>query len=928
MSSISSDNSPQKLFIIDLMAMAFRCFHAFGQRPLSTSKGLPTSAIYGCAVSLLKILNEEKPDYLVVASDSKSKNFRHEIYPEYKANRSDMPEDLSAQIPYIFELIESLGIKLLKEEGFEADDIIGSLTTQLGTADIHSYIVSGDKDFMQLINDHTYLYTTKKGGIINIVGENEVFEKFGCKPNQVIDALAIIGDTADNVPGVSGIGEKGAAKLIQAYGSLDAIYENIEEISAKRQKNALEASKDTAYLSKELVIIKTDMPLGHSVEDFKIDVSLCVANEKLLNLFESLEFNTLAKKVSTLMNSPEPASEPTAQNDKSSEAKVIPSRPTNYKLINSISDLNSLVETLSNSEIFCFDTETTGLNIVNDQPVGIAFSNEPERAYYLPLHEKHRGTELPEDTVFEAITKIFSLNCRKLAHNLKFDLQMMKNFGVKVEGPFEDSMLASYCLESNIRDHGLDKLIEKHFGHQMIPLSEILGPKKNKNILDVDINELATYACEDADYTLKLFTLLEPKLIEMQVENVYRNIEVPLATVLAEIEQNGIYINIDTLMKISEELSEITTKTAQEIYEIAGEEFNINSPKQLQEIIFNKLKIHEKLNIKRIKKTKSGYSTDVSVLEKLSKHPLAAKILEYRTAAKLKSTYVDTLPQLVDEKTKRLHTHFHQNGTATGRLSSSNPNLQNIPIRTNMGKKIRTAFQAQDKDHVLISADYSQVELRLLGHIAHEENLIKAFENDEDIHRATASKVFGVTPENVTPDMRSRAKAINFGIIYGMGPQRLASETGVTTKEAKEFIEKYFSSYPKIRDYIQSSKEFAKENKYTQTLTGRKRPLPEIESENRLTQVNAENMAINSPIQGSAADLIKVAMLNVQKSLKDESMKTRMLLQVHDELVFEAPNDEVQKVCELVKNSMENAIQLKVPLLVEVGSGTDWLQAH
>ncbi len=916
----------KRLFIIDSMAMAFRNFHAI--RALSTSQGTPVNAVYGSLMFLAGLIEKERPDYFVFATDSQEKTFRHEVYEAYKANRSDMPEDLAVQIPLIYRLFEAFKAPLLKTPGLEADDLIGTLVSQYASDELHCFIVSGDKDFMQLVNDNVSLYSPKKGGEVQICDASGVFEKFGCSPHQVIDILALIGDSSDNVPGVPGIGEKGAAKLIQEFGSLDNIYENLHRISNQRQKTGLEGNKEQAYLSKHLVTIKTDAVLPWSLEELRCDPERAIANPEMLAFVEEMEFKSYTEKTKTRLKALA-SKDAGAQPSIAAAANAGGKRPRelfDYRTIATEADFTCLRENAQSAKVLAFDTETTGLDRIASVPIGVSLSFREGQAVYIPLHEKHR--QLPEDFILGEIKTILEReDLLKVAHNAKFDLQMLHNIGIEVKGPFADTMIASHLLDTSERGHGLDECCVRHLSYTKIPTKTLLD--KQGSMLSAALEDLTEYASEDADFTLRLWEILGPQIEAKSLQKVFYEVEMPLIPVIARMELTGVHLDVEMLHTISEKLSITMKRLETEIYEIAGETFNINSTKQLQTIIFEKLKIHELLGLKRLKKTKTGYSTDVSVLEQMEEHPLGSALLKYRTVAKLKSTYVDSLPQLIHPKTERLHTNFHQTGTTTGRLSSNDPNLQNIPIRSEEGREIRRAFAASQKDWVIISADYSQIELRILAHLADESNLRQAFVDQQDIHTATAARIFGVDPKAVDGNQRAQAKAINFGIIYGMGPQRLARETGVSMKEAKEFIDRYFATYPGIRSYIERSIQFAREHEYTQTITGRRRTLREInETKDRMILANAQNIAVNAPVQGSAADLIKIAMVKVQKKLEETQSRARMLLQVHDELVFECPKEEVEAVSALVRREMEEAYAFSVPLKTEVGIGANWLEAH
>ena len=948
-------NQPKRLFIIDAMAMAFRNYHAFGQRPLMTSAGIHTSAVFGSAMFMTKLIEDEKPDLVIVATDSKEKTFRHDMYPAYKANRKEMPADLADQLPYFFELFTAMGIPVLRQPGMEADDLIGSICHKFASDDTHCFIVSGDKDFMQLVSPHVFLYSPKKNEPALLVSYAGVAEKFGCKPEQVIDVLALIGDTSDNVPGVHGIGDKGAAKLIADYHTLEGIYENLESIKNAKLKNALTADKDNAFLSRKLVTIKTDIPLDVTPDDMRLNGD-ALANDKLLDLFTRMEFRGLTTKtkdrlttgqtsapaaMSSSDNPGVPGAEPSSPLDRAIDLEMSSAGSATtpndsktklgkeYLIANTPELVMRLAQELRDAVMFSFDTETTGLDRVADVPIGISVSTKSGHAWYVPLLQKHLTGWLTPDFIREQLGPVFADTKKiKIAHNLKFDLQMFKNAGLKINGPYGDTMLASYVLNPLSREHSLDFCAMESLQFKKIPTTALMGPKYEIPMSDVPLEDLGTYACEDADIVFRLHERYTDHLKSVNLYDVYNNIEVPLAPVIARMEHAGVHVDADALGEISIKLDKRIKELELVIYREAGEEFNINSPKQLQVILFEKLAIHTKLGLTRIKKTKSGFSTDVSVLESMEEHPLPRAILEYRTFAKLKNTYVDTLPQLINQKSGRIHTSFHQTGTATGRLSSSDPNLQNIPIRKEEGREIRKAFTASLPDRLIISADYSQIELRLLAHIANDEGLKAAFASGLDIHTATAAKIFSVSPESVTPELRSNAKAINFGIIYGMGPQRLARDTGVTMSEAKTFIEKYFEGFPRIRAYIDSAKSKARETGYSLTMTGRRRPIPEIHSKDRGVMINGENMAVNSPIQGSAADLVKLAMIETQKRLDASGLDAVMLLQVHDELVFECHESAKDAVMSLVRDSMEHAMNLSVPLKVEIGAGKNWLEAH
>ena len=752
-----------------------------------------------------------------------------------------------------------------------------------------------------------------------------------------------MGDTADNIPGVFGIGEKGAAKLISAYSTLEGIYDHIDEIKNEKQRNGLIDNKEMAYLSRKLLTIKTDLKLPWNLEDMALDVAKASANNELLALFQELEFRSLSARVAADLKDRNAVESPVTATPKKLTLPALELLPgpdeatidevdhrvrEGYSLVNNKAGLAAFADDLKLALEISFDTETTGLNCINDRPIGASIASETGKAWYLPIVDQHLDGITPAQVLAVLKPILEDPKRTKVAHNAKFDIQMLKNVGIEVSAPLIDTMICSWLLDSTSRDHGLDSCSLNCLGMQKIPTTKLMGAKKNRPMIEVPLNLLADYACEDADATLQLAKYYKPKLAEAGLLSVLTEIEMPIVPILARMEQDGIFVDAPTLDEISSRLAVRIKEMELEIYQAAGEEFNINSPKQLQVILFEKLKIHELLGLKRLKKTKSGFSTDVSVLESLSDHPLPKVLLEYRMLTKLKNTYVDSLPQLINPKTNRIHSSFHQTGTATGRLSSSDPNLQNIPIRSDQGREIRKAFRAGSKDQVLISADYSQVELRLLAHIAKEGALIEAFGRGDDIHRSTAARIFGLDPKSVDAATRSKAKAINFGIIYGMGPQRLARQTGVTMNEAKDFIQKYFEGYPRIKSYIEESIQNARRLGYATTITGRRRPIPEFGSSDRMLIVNAENMAVNSPIQGSAADLIKIAMIKIEKHFVDKRLPAKMLLQVHDELVIECLAVDAESIKAQVKACMESAMQLDVPLLAEAGYGNNWLEAH
>jgi DNA polymerase-1 len=925
----------KKLFLIDVMAMAFRTYHAFAQRPLRTTQGLPTSAVYGTVVYLLKLIAEEKPDYLVLVSDSKEKNFRHELYQDYKANRTEMPEDLALQIPYIFKLFTAMGLPLVRQAGFEADDLIGSLVRRYADSSLHCYIVSGDKDFYQLVDAHTFIFTPKKGGTNLLVDATEVRARFHCAPSQVIDLLALWGDSADNIPGVPGVGEKSAIKLIEQFSSIDRMLEESDAIANRRVREAIIQHREKLLLARKLVTIKTDIPVSLALDEMRVDQERLYARQDLYDLCKHLEFNSLCERLLSL-RTPEfslegsPRAKQKAQK-KSAEplnAAPVPVPEGDYTLINNEKDLSAFIARAKAARVLAFDSETTGLNLASDKPIGISFALKAGEAVYLPLVEAYLEG-LSFERAIALLKELFAIpTLFKVAHNLKFDLQMLDNIGLSLVGELGDTMLAAFVCNATENSFSLADLSAKYLGLEKIPIESLIGKKRDIPMSAVPLAQLMPYACRDADCCLQLFFHFLPQLEAEGLYSLYHDVEIPLAPILGDMEKTGIFVDREILAGISKTLSARKNELEKEIHALAGEEININSPKQLQAIIFEKLNIPEQLGIKRLKKNKNGYSTDVSVLESLAAHPLPEKILAYRSVSKLQNTYVDVLPTLIDPRTGRIHTSFHQAGTATGRLSSSNPNLQNIPIQSPLGREIRRAFRAAP-GRVMVSADYSQIELRILAHIADEKTLRAAFLSDQDIHTQTAAQLLQKAPEEVSHGERSQAKAINYGIVYGMGPQRLAQEIKVSPAEAKKFIESYFAHFPAIEGYITSSIAFAKEHGYSQTILGRRRQIFGLDgSQGAMAQVAARNIAINSPIQGSAADLIKLAMREIYRELATRKLKAKMLLQVHDELLFECPKEEWDELRGIVTTRMEEAYPLSVPLKVNIAAGADWLEAH
>jgi len=891
---------PKTFYLIDGSSYIFRAFFGVRQQ-LSTSKGFPTNALYGFINMLQKVIRDEKPDYLVVAFDSPEKTFRHKIFPDYKANRDAPPEELSKQFPYFEPLVEAYGLSSIRRPGFEADDIIGTLALKGGQEGLDVVIVSGDKDMMQLISPNVHMLDTMKNKKFM---DKEVLEKFGVPPDKVIEVMGLMGDSSDNIPGVTGVGPKTAAELIQKFGSIESLYKRIEEVEKKKVKEKLERDKESAFMSRELVSIDTGMDLEFNSDLMKPGK---VDSSTLKKMFEKFEFVSFLEGMQGEVK------------------KSIEVDRSNYKTILTEKSLKDLMKSLVKNRSFAFDVETTNKRPVWARMVGISFSFEDGNSYYIPLAHRYLGApdQLDLKMVCEKLKTILEdKSIKKCGHNIKYDLIVLANEGIALDGLDFDTMIASYLLNPSSRGHGLDALSMEYFGHKNITYKEMVGSgNKEIGFDEVEVGPATEYAAEDSDMTWRLKGKLQPKLIDSTLK-LYKEIELPLLEVLAEIELNGIYINRKHLVELSSKIDKQLLTLEKDIYILADEEFNINSPKQLSVILFEKLKLPV------IKKTKTGYSTDVSVLELLAQeHKLPEQILSYRQLAKLKSTYVDALPGEIFKNTGRVHTSFNQTVAATGRLSSSNPNLQNIPIRSEMGREIRKAFTAEG-DNMLLSADYSQIELRILAHLSKDKALKNAFDKGEDIHSRTAADIFGSALDNVDDDSRRMAKAVNFGIIYGLSAFGLSRQLKISRKEAKDFIDQYFSLYSKVKGFMDNTISEARECGYTLTMFNRRRYLPDLKSDNRQTRESAERVAINSPIQGSAADLIKVAMIQISRKLKKLKLNSKMILQVHDELVFECPVHEQKEIESLVRKEMEGACLLSVPLIVDIGWGKNWNEAH
>ncbi|MFQ6103995.1 MAG: DNA polymerase I [Candidatus Glassbacteria bacterium] len=892
--------SKNTIFLIDGYALLYRSYFAFLKNPLTTSKGENVSAIYGFLNSILKIVRDHHPDYLCLVYDTKEPTFRHEIYPEYKATREKMPEDLAEQIPKTREIAEAMGIPIVELVGYEADDVIGTLAVRALSKGLDAVIVSGDKDFYQLVQEGLMLYDPRKAGKDDEwVGTKNAHLKFGVPAEMVRDVLALMGDSSDNVPGVPGIGKKTAVKLIREHGSLDGIYDNLEKISSKSLHDKLSDNRESAFLSRDLVTIDVDLQLELDMEHLRTKAP---DEARLLRIFDELEFHSLKRRFFGSVEATGEAIE------------------VNYVLIDDMSGFQELITKISRGGLISLDLETTDLDPVKAEIVGISISMEEGKGYYIPLmHEE--GANLPVDEVLSSLKPLLeSAVLKKVGQNLKYDASVLAGYGINLSGIHFDTMIAAYLLDPTRRSYSLDQLVSGFLRHKMRSYDEVTGVgKKRIPFTRVPVLVAKDYSCEDADYTLRLFRLLEPELREKDLFDLLQRVELPLITVLVGMERTGVSIDAPFFAELSRKMGSMMRGIEGEIYEIAGEVFNINSTKQLSEILFRKLKIPV------VKRTKTGYSTDSEVLETLSReYEIARKLLDYRELSKLRSTYVDALPKQINPRTGRVHTSFNQVMTATGRLSSSEPNLQNIPVRTELGREIRKGFIPSAPERVLLTADYSQIELRIVAHVSRDENMISAFNFGADIHRQTAALVFGVSQEEVTPELRSRAKEINFGVIYGMGPFGLSRRLDIPMEEARGFIDSYFQRYSGVKAYIDKTVEEAKERGYVTTLLGRRRYLPGIHSRNRNVREFAIRTAINSPIQGTAADLIKIAMIDIHRELESLGLDAKMIIQVHDELVFDVDKSAVEDLRRIVRHKMERALELIVPVTVDIGVGDSW----
>jgi DNA polymerase-1 len=919
--------SEKKTFVIvDALALAYKAYFAFINRPLLTSKGEPTSAVYGFITQLFKIIEDTSPDYIAIAFDSKEKTFRHEMYDKYKSSRAAMPDDMIPQIQRIRDVVEAFNIPVYIKPGFEADDLVGTAVKQAEDLGLTSYMVTPDKDYIQLVTENTVLVKPGRStDEVQFIDIPRVKEDMGFEPPQMIDYLALVGDSSDDIPGVAGIGPKSATPLIQEFGSIEGIYKNIDKIEKKGIKTKLETNEENAVLSKTLATIVTDAPIKVNLKEIEFREPNF---DLLLEMFKEMEFKTFGDRLLALFN--KKAAIKTEEEIK--EAAPV-KQNVNYKLITTAKEARKLCDKLSKSKVLIFDTETDSLNIFEAKLVGASFSVKENEAYFtavnpLPdsdgLFDHNLSDRIPLNEFVEIFKPLFeNTNVKKVCQNGKYDIAIMGQLGIKVENFYFDTMLASYIIDPD-QKHGMDELSKKYLQHTPIPISELIGEKKDPSLMfEADINKLSDYACEDADITLKLYKILSNELKKEMQSTLAHKVEFPLVPVLERMEREGIKINEKFLLKLSDKIQTEIDDLTGKIFKTAGEEFNINSPKQLQTILF------EKLGLKPSRKTKTGYSTDARALELMKgESEIIELLLDYRQVTKLKSTYTDALPRLINKKTGRIHSSFNQTVASTGRLSSLDPNLQNIPIRTELGKEIRKAFVPRDKDHVLLSADYSQIELRIMASLSGDKGLINAFSNNEDIHRSTAALVFMVDPEEVDSDMRRKAKEVNFGILYGIGAFGLKNRLGITQSHAKEIIETYFNTFASVKQFMDECIASAKDKGYAETILGRRRYLRNINSKNAVVRQFEERGAINMPIQGTAADMIKIAMINIDAELIKRNTKSKMILQVHDELVFDTHKDEVDELRELIINLMGSALPLNVPVVTDVGVGKNWLEAH
>lgn len=943
-------DTPKKLFLLDAYALIYRAFFAFSTNPRVNSQGLNTSAIFGFTNTLLEILNKEKPTHIAVVFDSEGDTHRHTEFTAYKANREEMPEDLRSNIPYIMDLIRGFNIPVIAMPGYEADDIIGTLAKEAEQKGFTTYMMTPDKDYGQLVDENTFIYKPARlGNGAEIIGTAEVCQKWEISHvSQLIDILGLMGDKVDNIPGIPGVGEKTAIQLIKDFGSIENMLANTDKIKGKLREK-VEANHEMATQSKWLATIILDVPVHFNEEELVLKE---INRDLLRELFKTLEFRRIAQQVlNEDIGGSEKEKAPATSKSKarpgqgnlfedtpgelpgSDNDDTVPAEETNYKTIREVAhtyhlvegpdQINKLIALLMAHQEFCFDTETTGINALDAEIVGMSFAVKTGEAYYINMPA---GRE--EALAILALFRPLFADPQKtlIGQNIKYDLQILKNYGITISNRLWDTMVAHFLIQPEMR-HNMNVLSETYLGYSPVSIETLIGKKgkAQQSMRDVPVEDIKEYAAEDADVTLQLKHVFMPKLKETETEKLFGEVEVPLIEVLADMEREGIHLDVGTLKELSAQLQNDIVVVEAAIQDLAGTKFNVSSPKQVGEILFDYLKITDKP-----KKTKTGqYATSEDILIKLEgKHPIVTKILDYRELVKLKSTYVDALPLMVNQRTNRLHTSFNQVVAVTGRLSSDNPNLQNIPIRTERGRQIRKAFIPRDAEHVLLSADYSQIELRVVASISGDPNMCEAFNSGKDIHTATAARVYGVVESEVTKEMRYKSKSVNFGIIYGQGAFGLAENLGIPRAEAKQLIDNYFAQYSGIKSYMDSQVRFARENGYVQTLLGRKRWLKDINSGNQTVRGYAERNAINAPIQGSSADMIKVAMINLHHEFKRLGLRSKMVLQVHDELVFDVYKPELETIRPVIEHHMKHALKLSVPVEVGMGVGANWLEAH
>ena len=920
-----------KLFLIDAYALIYRSYYALINSPRINSKGVNTSAIFGFVNILEDVLKRENPTHVAVAFDPSGPTFRHEAYAQYKAQREETPEVIRQSVPVIRDIISAYRIPILEVPHYEADDVIGTIARQAAAEGFDVYMMTPDKDYGQLVGDHIYMYRPKHGGGYDIMGVPEVLEKYKLSSTeQVIDFLGLMGDASDNIPGCPGVGEKTAQKLLAQFGSIENLLAHTDQLKGA-QKKKVEENAEQIRFSRFLATIKTDVPIH-------FDAELCKKQApdeaKLTAIYTELEFRTFLNRMK-----PEPEAKPKntptqgslfaifpAENtidQKNSILADLKSTPHTYHIVDTEEKRREFSQFLKTCGIYAFDTETDGIDPLRAHLVGMSFAVRPHEAWYVPVPADEAEARQVVNTFAPTLQ---DRNVTKIGQNIKFDILALRRYGVKVAGPLFDTMIAHYLINPELR-HNMDYLAETYLHYRPVPIEDLIGPKGKKqgNMRDVPLAQISEYAAEDADITLQLKDYFEPLLAEENLGSLFHDIEMPLIYVLAEMEATGVTLDTAALRESSESLTRQLQQIEQNIYQLAGKEFNLNSPQQIGKVFFEEMKLDEKA-----KKTKTGsYSTSEEVLEKLrGKHPIVGLLLEYRSLKKLLGTYIDALPALINPETGKIHTSFNQAVTATGRLSSTNPNLQNIPVRDELGREIRRAFTADNRDCLFFSADYSQIELRIMAHLSNDPHMVEAFCSGADIHAATAAKIYGVPTEKVSAEMRRKAKTANFGIIYGISAFGLAERLGISRTEAKELIDGYFSSYPKVREYMDESIRVAKEHGYVETIFHRKRFLPDINSHNAIVRGYAERNAINAPIQGSAADIIKLAMIRIHERFEAEGLKSRMILQVHDELNFNVYREEYERVKEIVLDCMEHVIPLRVPLIADYGKGENWLEAH